>query len=140
MVLRNPIASPARAIAATAILTLFLGACADGGFTNNLPRWQGWGNQTRPAQPAQPAAAPATQAAPSEVQLACVQAAATRFGGQPGSIRPTASSLIRQDTFRVDLTTAGGPAVCLVDRGGNILSIQAAPAQPQSQQQNQRLL
>lgn len=140
MVLRIKVSRSALPIAATVAASLILGACADGGFTNNLPRWQGWGTQQRTAPPAQPAIAPATQAAPSNVQLACVQAAATRFGGQPGSISPISSALIRQDTFRVDLRTSGGQAVCLADRGGNILSLQAAPAQPQTQQQNPRLL
>jgi hypothetical protein len=141
MVPRIQITPSTLPVVATAIVSLLVAACADGGFTNNLPRWEGWGSQQRSQQPAQPAIAPATQAAPSEVQLACVQAATTRFGGQPGSITPVSSALIRQDTFRVDLRTSGGQVVCLADRGGNILSLQAAaPAQPQTQQQNPRLL
>jgi hypothetical protein len=123
--------------------TVLLAACADGGGMPNMPRWGGFGGgQQRAAPPPQPAQQ-AAQAAPSEVLLACTQAAATRFGGPPGSITPSASSLIRPDTFRVDLTSTTGPIVCLADRGGNILSVEkTAPTQPQStgQAQNPRLL
>lgn len=130
------------ATTALAGCTLLLTACADGGFTNNIPRWGGFGAQQRTAPPPQPAAQPAVaaaaQAAPTEVQLACVQAVATRVGGPPGSVTPAASTLIRQDTFKVDMNTASGPVSCIADAGGNILAVeQATAATTQTQQAGQ---
>jgi hypothetical protein len=92
--------------------TVLLAACSDGGGMPNMPRWGGFGGgdqrQAAPPQPAQQA----VQAAPSDVLLACTQAAASRFGGPPGSITPSGSSLVRQDTFQVNLTSTTGPIVC----------------------------
>jgi hypothetical protein len=123
--------------------TVLLAACSDGGGMPNMPRWGGFGGgdqrQAAPPQPAQQA----VQAAPSDVLLACTQAAASRFGGPPGSITPSGSSLVRQDTFQVNLTSTTGPIVCLADRGGNILAVEkVAPTQPQGtgQASNPRLL
>ncbi|MEO4001688.1 hypothetical protein [Mesorhizobium sp. CAU 1732] len=63
----------------------------------------------------------AADTAPADIQLLCATAAA---GGGGGNVLPVTSRRIDATTYQVDLNVAGSTRTCIIDAGGNVLSMQ----------------
>ena len=66
----------------------------------------------------------AAQTAPADVELACVDAVATRLRVNSISVMPIGSSRTDELNYQVDLDVLGVRAICIADAAGKVLSVQ----------------
>lgn len=68
--------------------------------------------------------------APADLQLTCSTETATRLQITGEQLLPISSSEISPNIFRVDFNTRGGPAYCIVDQSGTVLSVERVASTP----------
>lgn len=66
--------------------------------------------------------------APADLQLTCSTETVTRLQITGEQLLPISSSEISPNIFRVDFNTQGGPAYCIIDQSGTVLSVERVAA------------
>ena len=61
--------------------------------------------------------------APAELQLTCASETVTRLQLGDEQLLPISSGEVTPNVYRVDFNTKGGPAVCIIDGSGTVLSV-----------------
>ena len=64
------------------------------------------------------------QTAPADLQIACANAATTKFGADHASVLPVSSSTLEGGKYQIILDAKGQRSTCLIDQTGQVLSLE----------------